>query len=78
MAAAVKDIAAAEPPAQVGIRYVRDEPGITSAVIGLRIPDQLGETLKAAASADLTEYQKIRLRSGVAVNYYMDDYKGHR
>ncbi|MDB5488255.1 MAG: aldo/keto reductase, partial [Reyranella sp.] len=36
-----------KPPAEVALRWVMDQPFMTSAIVGARNAEQLGETLKA-------------------------------
>ena len=40
-----------KPPAEVALRWVMDQPFMTSAIVGARNVEQLGETLKAGGTA---------------------------
>lgn len=47
-------------PAQVAVRWVMEQPGITSAIVGARTADQLSDTLQAA-EFELPELERARL-----------------
>jgi aryl-alcohol dehydrogenase-like predicted oxidoreductase len=70
-AAAVKSISSKQRnPSQTAIRYVLQNPAVTSAVVGIRTMDQLKEAVDAIDSPVLTEEEMQILRKSVPVNFY--------
>jgi aryl-alcohol dehydrogenase-like predicted oxidoreductase len=55
---------------QTAIRFVLDDPAVTSAVVGLRTMDQVEEAVRTIDADPLTEEEMARLRGAVPVNRY--------
>ena len=56
--------------AQTAIQFVLKNPAITTAVVGIRTSQQLGEAIQAVDTPGLTEKDLELLRSSVPVNFY--------
>ncbi len=59
-------------PVQTAIRFVLQEPGITSAVIGIGKAGQLQDAVHAAAAPPLTPEEISTLRRTITPNYYTE------
>jgi aryl-alcohol dehydrogenase-like predicted oxidoreductase len=55
---------------QVALRYVLQQHGITSAVVGIRTPQQLEEAVKAIESPILSDEELELLRQSIPPNFY--------
>lgn len=56
--------------AQTAMRFVLQQPGITSAVVGIRTQEQLQDAIGAADAPALTESEIQFLKNSLPVNYY--------
>jgi aryl-alcohol dehydrogenase-like predicted oxidoreductase len=56
--------------AQVAIRFVLSAPAVTSAVLGVRTPEQLEEGIGAASILALSDQEIRALREAVKTNTY--------
>lgn len=57
---------------ETALRYVIDNPAITTAVVGIRTPQQLADTLTAANTAPLTDAQRAILAAVWEGNVYTE------
>ena len=57
-------------PAQTAIQFVLQNPAVTSAIVGLRTPDQLTDAVNALNDKDLSKEEMKILEESVPVNYY--------
>ncbi len=55
---------------QVALRYVLQQAGVSSAIVGIRTPQQLTEAVKTIESPLLSEAELDILRQALPVNYY--------
>jgi aryl-alcohol dehydrogenase-like predicted oxidoreductase len=58
--------------AQTALRFVLQHPAITSAVVGIRTPEQLADAVAAVNAPPLSDNELERLRSAVPVNLYQE------
>ncbi|RIJ41841.1 aldo/keto reductase [Pontibacter oryzae] len=56
--------------AEVAIRFALQQPGITSAILGIRTENQLKDALAAAHAAPLSEEQLMALRASIPAHTY--------
>jgi aryl-alcohol dehydrogenase-like predicted oxidoreductase len=57
-------------PAATAVRFVLHHPAITTAVVGIRTPEQLEEAVATSSSSPLREEEVQRLREAVRANRY--------
>jgi len=55
---------------QVALRFVLQQPAVTSAIVGIRTKEQLEEAVKTIDSPMLSEEELNLLRQSIAVNHY--------
>ncbi|WP_207430204.1 aldo/keto reductase [Sabulibacter ruber] len=55
---------------ETAVRYVLHHPAVTTAVLGIRTPEQLQDALAAAHSADLTQEKFLSLREQISLALY--------
>jgi aryl-alcohol dehydrogenase-like predicted oxidoreductase len=58
--------------AQTALRFVLDNPAITSAVTGIRTVEQLMDNIKANAAPSLTNQERSFLENSIPINYYTE------
>ena len=59
-------------PAQTALRFVLQHPAITSAVVGIRTPQQLNDAIAAVNAPPLSAAEMEQLQQAVPVNYYQE------
>ncbi|SKD07026.1 Predicted oxidoreductase [Chitinophaga ginsengisegetis] len=70
-AAAVKSVSSASrDAAQTALRFVLQQPAVTSAVVGIRTPAQLEDALRAVQAIALLPDEIEKLQQAVAINRY--------
>lgn len=59
-------------PAQTALRFVLQHPAISSAVVGIRTPQQLNDAIAAVNAPPLSAAEMEQLQQAVPVNYYQE------
>ncbi|HEY0612499.1 MAG TPA: aldo/keto reductase [Chitinophaga sp.] len=59
-------------PAQTALRFVLQHPAISSAVVGIRTPQQLNDAIAAVNAPPLSAAEIEQLQQAVPVNYYQE------
>jgi aryl-alcohol dehydrogenase-like predicted oxidoreductase len=57
-------------PAQTALRFVLQQPGITSAIVGMRTQQQLQDAIKATTAPALSQEELTILKQSLLINHY--------